>query len=266
MGKTFGFIGCGNMGGALAKAVSDAGYQNDILLADINAARVKSLSEEISAEPSDALTIAKECRFIFIGVKPQMIAECFASIKDAFISRGDKPVIVSMAAGVAISRIKELSTIDSVIRIMPNMPVSVGSGVVLASSEGVSDEVKSKFEKAMSKAGIFDWIEEKFIDAASALSGCGPAFAYMFAQALSDGAVACGLPRDKAIMYAAGTLLGSAKMILESGKHPEKLKDEVCSPGGSTIMGVKALEDEGMRGAAINAIIAAYERTKELGK
>lgn len=266
MGKTFGFIGCGNMGGALAKAVSDAGYQNDILLADLNTERVASLSKEICADPSDALTIAKECSFIFIGVKPQMIAECFDSIRDILDSREEKPVIVSMAAGVAVSRIKELSMTDSVIRIMPNMPVSVGSGVVLATAEGVSDEKKSAFENAMSKAGIFDWLDEKFIDAASALSGCGPAFAYMFAQALSDGAVACGLPRDKATLYAAGTLLGSAKMILESGKHPEKLKDEVCSPGGSTIMGVKALEDEGMRGAAISAVVAAYERTKELGK
>lgn len=266
MGKTFGFIGCGNMGGALAKAVSEAGYKNDILLADINTARVKSLAEEISAEPSDAQSVAAECKFIFIGVKPQMIAECFDSIKNALNTRTDKPVIVSMAAGVAVSRIKELSMIDSVIRIMPNMPVSVGSGVVLATAEGISDAEKNEFENAMSKSGIFDWIEEKFIDAASALSGCGPAFAYMFAQALSDGAVACGLPRDKAILYAAGTLLGSAKMILESGKHPEKLKDEVCSPGGSTIMGVKALEDDGMRGAAISAVVAAYERTKELGK
>lgn len=266
MGKTFGFIGCGNMGGALAKAVSEAGYKNDILLADINKERVETLGQEISAEPADAQKIAQECKFIFIGVKPQMIAECFSEIKDALNKREDKPVIVSMAAGVAVSRIKELSGVDSVIRIMPNMPVSVGSGVVLATAENVSEANKACFENAMSNAGIFDWLEEKFIDAASALSGCGPAFAYMFAQALADGAVACGLPRDKAILYSAGTLLGSAKMILETGKHPEKLKDEVCSPGGSTIMGVKALEDEGMRGAAINAVLAAYKRTLELGK
>ena len=266
MGKTFGFIGCGNMGGALAKAVSEAGYKNDILLADINKERVEALGQEISAEPADAQKIAQECKFIFIGVKPQMIAECFSEIKDALNKREDKPVLVSMAAGVAVSRIKELSGVDSVIRIMPNMPVSVGSGVVLATAENVSEANKACFENAMSKAGSVDWLEEKFIDAASALSGCGPAFANMFAQALADGAVACGLPRDKAILYSAGTLLGSAKMILETGKHPEKLKDEVCSPGGSTIMGVKALEDEGMRGAAINAVLSAYKRTLELGK
>lgn len=266
MGITFGFIGCGNMGGALAKAVSEAGYKNDIALADINSERVETLACEISAVPSDTQTIAKECKFIFIGVKPQMIDPCFAEIKNSLESRNDSPVIVSMAAGVAIEKIMACSGVHSIIRIMPNMPVSVGSGVVLATSVGVDDIMKSEFEKAMSKAGIFDWIDEKFIDAASALSGCGPAFAYMFAQALSDGAVACGLPRDKATLYAAGTLLGSAKMILETGKHPEKLKDEVCSPGGSTIMGVKALEDEGMRGAAISAVLAAYERTKELDK
>lgn len=266
MSRTFGFIGCGNMGGALAKAVSEAGYKNDILLSDIDKEKVKTLAEEISAIPSDAEIIAKECKFIFIGVKPQVIAECFSKIKENLTERNDKPIIVSMAAGVSISRIKEVSGVDSIIRIMPNMPVSVGSGVVLAVSENVYDEDRLSFEKAMNKAGVFDWLEEKFIDAASALSGCGPAFAYMFAQALADGAVACGLPREKAILYAAGTLKGSAQMILETGKHPEKLKDEVCSPGGSTIMGVKALEDEGMRGAAINAVLAAYKRTLELGK
>lgn len=261
-----GFIGCGNMGGALAKAVSQSGHENDVLLADLNKDMMNALAEKISAHPSDADTVASECDFIFMGVKPQVIADCFAGIKDILTSRKVKPVIVSMAAGVAVSDIKKMSGIDSVIRIMPNMPVSVGAGVVLACAENISDVQKDTFEKSMAKVGIFDWLEEKYIDAASALSGCGPAFVYMFAQALADGAVACGLPRDKAILYAAGTLSGSAKMILESDKHPEKLKDEVCSPGGSTIMGVKALEDEGMRGAVISAVIAAYNRTKELGK
>ncbi len=261
-----GFIGCGNMGGALAKAVSQADSKNEILLADLNTDMMNALAEKISAQPSDAKTVASECDFIFMGVKPQVIADCFSGIKDILTSREVKPVIVSMAAGVAVSDIKKMSGIDGVIRIMPNMPVSVGSGVVLACAENISDAQKDAFEESMAKVGIFDWLEEKYIDAASALSGCGPAFVYMFAQALADGAVACGLPRDKAILYAAGTLSGSAKMILESDKHPEKLKDEVCSPGGSTIMGVKALEDEGMRGAVISAVIAAYNRTKELGK
>ena len=261
-----GFIGCGNMGGALAKAVSQADASNEIFLADLNTDMMNALAVKISAQPSDAHSVAAECDYIFIGVKPQVLADCFDGIKEELTSRECKPVIISMAAGVAIGDIKLMSGMDSVIRIMPNMPVSVGAGVVLACAENITDGQKSAFEAAMGKVGVFDWLEEKYIDAASALSGCGPAFVYMFAQALADGAVACGLPRDKALLYAAGTLSGSAKMILESGKHPEKLKDEVCSPGGSTIMGVKALEDDGMRGAAISAVIAAYNRTKELGK
>ena len=266
MSVTFGFIGCGNMGGALAKAVSKADFEKEIRLYDLDENKAQSLATEVSGEVADIQVVAKECKYIFIGVKPQVIADCLDSIKNSLEESKQNPVIVSMAAGVAVSDIKRMSGIDSVIRIMPNMPVSVGSGVVLATADGTADEDKAMFEKAMVQAGMFDWLDEKFIDAASALSGCGPAFVYMFAQALADGAVACGLPRDKSILYAAGTLRGAAEMILESGKHPEKLKDDVCSPGGSTIMGVKALEDEGMRGAAISAVIAAYNRTKELGK
>lgn len=258
-----GFIGCGNMGGALVRAVSRAGFE-DLYLADLNKDKLTELSGETGAKISDAKEIARECKFVFIGVKPQMLEECFGEISE-IISTRDDSVLVSIAAGVEISKLKALSKAKSIIRIMPNIPVAVGSGVVLAASENVSDTDKNEFENAMSKAGIFDWIDEKFIDAASAVSGCGPAFVYMFIEALADGAVACGLPRDKALLYAAGTLSGSAKSMLESGKHPGKLKDEVCSPAGSTIMGVKALEDGGFRSAAMNAVIEAYKRTKELG-
>ncbi len=264
--KTFGFIGCGNMGGALAKAVANAGYTGDILLYDLDVSKMSKLAGEIGAQTADIKVIACECQFIFIGVKPQVIADCLSQIKPYIASRQEKPVLVSMAAGVAINDIIEMSYCNKVIRIMPNMPVSVGAGVVLASDYGVSDEEKATFQSAMSKVGVFDWLGENYIDSASALSGCGPAFVYMFAEALADGAVACGLPRDKATLYAAATLSGSAEMILKSGKHPENLKDDVCSPGGSTIMGVKALEDSGLRSAAMNAVIAAYKRTKELGK
>jgi pyrroline-5-carboxylate reductase len=238
----------------------------NIFVFDVDSKKLKAFADETDVNIADAEYIVTNCDYIFLGVKPQMLKNLFEKIAPVIGERTTDFTLVSMAAGVAVSDIKRISGRGSVIRIMPNMPVSVGSGVVLATADGVSDEDKAIFEKSMSQAGLFDWIDEKFIDAASALSGCGPAFAYMFAQALSDGAVACGLPRDKAILYAAGTLKGSAEMILHSDKHPEKLKDDVCSPGGSTIMGVKALEDEGMRGAAISAVIAAYNRTKELGK
>lgn len=260
--KKIGFIGCGNMGGALARAVKNSGLC-EIVLFDPDTQKMNLLADEIGAETADAKELASECDYIFMGVKPQVLATAFEGIKDVLKKRTDC-IIVSMAAGVSIDRVKALGGVDSVIRIMPNMPVSVGSGVVLAASENVSGENKAEFTKIMSKAGIFDWIDEILIDAASALSGCGPAFVYMFIEALADGAVACGLPRDKALLYAAGTLEGSAKAVLETGKHPEKLKDEVCSPAGSTIMGVKALEDGGFRAASMNAVIEAYKRTKEL--
>jgi len=129
---------------------------------------------------------------------------------------------------------------------------------------GVTEAEINAFQNALEFAGKIDMIEEKFIDAAGSLSGCGPAFVYMFAEALADGAVECGIPRDKALSYSYQTLLGAAKMLIETGKHPATLKDEVCSPGGTTIAGVHALEDGAFRSSCMNAIKAAYKRTLEL--
>lgn len=258
-----GFIGCGNMGGALVKAAAKAGFADTIYVCDHFAEKTAALSEELGVNVSDSKSIAAECDFIFMGVKPQVINKAFAEINE-ILSKRDDCVLVSMAAGVAIKKIKELSSARSIIRIMPNMPVSVGEGVVLASRYNVTDENVDCFNKIMKCAGIVDWIDEKLIDAGCAISGCGPAFVYMFIEALADGAVSCGLPRDKAMLYAAETVLGSAKAVIESGKHPGKLKDEVCSPGGTTIAGVKALEDGAFRSNAMNAVIAAYEKTKKM--
>ena len=152
-----------------------------------------------------------------------------------------------------------------IIRIMPNTPVAVGAGMVLCSAaNGVTDAETAQFEAVMSCAGGLDWIPENLIDAGSAVSGCGPAFAYLFIEALADGAVACGLPRAKALEYAARTVQGAAKMVLETGKHPGELKDAVCSPGGTTIAGVHALEAGAFRASAMEAVLAAYERNEEL--
>ena len=150
---------------------------------------------------------------------------------------------------------------------MPNTPVSVGAGVVLYSvNEKVAQNEIDEFCKALSAAGVVDPIPEDKIDAASALSGCGPAFVALFAEALADGAVECGLPRDKAALYAAQTILGTAHLILESGKHPAQIKDAVCSPGGTTIEGVHALEKGKFRAASMSAVTSAYEKTLKLKK
>lgn len=260
----YGFIGCGNMGGALAAAAAKAVGGNAILLADADEQKAKALAEKIGATVSTNETIAKSCQFIVLGVKPQMMGVLMQEIAP-FISF--ESVVVSMAAGLSLSRLKELLGVERpLIRIMPNTPVQVGEGRILYAMDGVKLHQEKAFLELFSHAGTLHALEEKLIDAGTALSGCGPAFVYLFIEALADGAVTCGLPRETALELAAGTVLGSAEMVLKTGIHPGALKDAVCSPGGSTIEGVHALEQNGFRGAAMEAVIKAFEKTKELGK
>lgn len=265
---TFGFIGTGNMGSALVRAAAKALDAKEILLADQCAEKAAALAKEIGCESADAETVAKESKFIFLGVKPQVMGAMLKQIAPALQARKDNFILVSMAAGLSIADIRAMAGADfPVIRIMPNIPASVGGGVILFdNTDNVSADDLVFFRENMRFAGLIDPLPEKLIDAGSALSGCGPAFVCLFVEALADGAVACGLPRDKALAYAAQTLAGTASMLLESGMHPGQLKDAVCSPGGTTIAGVKAMEENGLRGAAMEGVVAAYQRTLELGK
>lgn len=260
---TVGFVGCGNMGGALARAVAKSSISPKLLLSDFDEARVLALAEELSATVSTNEKIASEADFIFLGVKPGVLCSVLCEIKNTASANSDA-VIVSMAAGISTAKIKDHIS-NKVIRIMPNTPALIGSGMITYCTE-VCHETDSTFRCLMENAGRLDRIDEKLIDAASAVAGCGPAFVYMFIEALADGAVKCGLPRDKALLYAAATAEGSAKMIMETGEHPEALKDKVCSPGGSTIEGVRALEDGAFRATALNAVVRSYEKTLQLGK
>ena len=258
-----GFIGCGNMGGALARAVSRVAYAK-VCLYDKDGERAVALGKDIDGEPMRLCDIAK-CDYVFLGVKPNIIAEVAKEIAPEL---GEHTVIISMAAGVSTEQVAAaLGRPTPIIRIMPNTPVAYGKGMILYTANGeVMPEALDKFVDIMKFAGRLDLIPEKLIDAGSAVSGCGPAFVYMFIEALADGGVASGLPRDKAMQYAAETVLGAATVVLESGKHPGELKDAVCSPGGSTIEGVLALEAGSMRGVVADAVISAYEKTKKLGK
>ena len=262
---TIGFIGTGNMGGALARAAAKT--QHEIFLSDKAAEKAETLAKELNAK---AVTMAEAalCDYVFLGVKPQMLADLLTELAPVLALRKTPGTIVSMAAGVAMADIQKMLGFDyPIIRIMPNTPVAVGSGVILYDTTvQVSMDMVAGFVSILSQAGLLNRLPEKLIDAGSALSGCGPAFAAMFAEALADGAVACGLPRDKAMTYAAQTMLGTAKLLLESGRHPGQLKDAVCSPGGSTIAGVHALEQGAFRGTVIGAVKEAFTRTKELGK
>ncbi len=262
----FGFIGTGNMGAALARAIRKTVPAHEVVLSDRTPQKSQTLAAELNCRTADNKTVARDAKYIFLGVKPQMMKAMLDGIAETLAERTDRFVLVTMAAGITINSIDEmLGAKYPVIRIMPNTPVAIGEGVVLYSvSEDVFMDEITEFSNCMRNVGILDRLDENLIDAACAVSGCGPAFVYMFANALADGAVECGLPRAKAARYAAQTLIGSARLILESEKHPEQLKDEVCSPGGTTIAGVHALENAGFRGAVMDAVKAAFDKTKGL--
>ena len=250
MMDTIGFLGCGNMGGAIARAVCKAVDPKKVFLANRTAAKAQALAKELGCKTATNAEVAGDCDLIFLAVKPQMMEALLEPLRFTLDERPKRFVLCSMAAGLSIARIQELAGEDfPVIRIMPNTPASVGEGMIQYCSSNVTAEEEEAFLRIMAPAGRLDAVPESLIDAASCVSGCGPAWVYQFIEALADGGVACGLPRTKAQEYAAQMVLGSAKLVLESGKHPGELKDAVCSPGGSTIQGVRVLEERGLRGA-----------------
>ena len=264
---TFGFIGTGNMGGALARAARKRLSGGEILLANRSAAKAEALAQELDCRAVDNAAVAAGADYIFLGVKPYMVAGLMEKIGPVLAARKDRFVLASMAAGLDARRIQEMAGgAYPVICLMPNTPVAVGAGVVQYYGVDATEEELSDFQNLLSAAGMIDRVDPERLNAASAVSGCGPAFCAMFIEALADGGVACGLPRDKALAYAAKMAEGTARLMLENHAHPGQLKDGVCSPGGTTIQGVRTLEDRGFRSAVIEAVIAAYEKTIALGK
>ena len=268
MNVTFSFIGTGNMGGALARAASKKLSGSEILLANRSAAKAEALAQELGCLTGTNEDAAARGKYIFLGVKPQMMRDMLSSVAPVLKQRSDRFILVTMAAGLTMEQISTMVGGEyPVIRIMPNTPCAVGAGVVLYDSNAlVTAQELSDFTGALSGAGLLDQLDEHLIDAGSAVAGCGPAFACLFIEALADGGVTCGLPRAKALRYAAQMLEGTARLMLETNQHPGAMKDAVCSPGGSTIAGVRALEEGGLRAAAMNAVIAAHARNRELGK
>ena len=259
----YGFIGCGKMGGAIANAISK--ITKDISIID-RSGKAQKLAQAYGVTYTCAAEIARSCDALFLAVKPQMMSDALVPI--AHIIQERKPLMITMAAGLTMRSIEDMiGTSLPVIRIMPNTPVSVGAGLTLyCANDLVSQDMLVQFLSDMQFSGRLVAIDEKLIDSAGVISGCGPAYMYIFADALADGAVSCGVPRSSALEFAAATLIGAGKMLLETGKHPGELKDAVCSPGGSTIAGVNVLEENGFRSAVIECVKASYERNKELGK
>ena len=259
----YGFIGCGNMGGALARALAKS--TRDMMVTD-RSGKAKALAQELGCVYGDARTVAAECDRIFLAVKPYMMAQVLAPLAPILQER--KPTLISMAAGLSMDQIEGFAGGSlPIIRIMPNTPTAVGKGITLYCANAlVGQAVLDSFLADMVHSGRLDALDESLMDAGSALSGSGPAFVYLFIEAMADGAVACGIPRAKAMEYAAATLAGAAEMVLATGQHPGALKDAVCSPKGSTIAGVRALEQRGFRSAVTECVCKTYERNLEMGK
>jgi pyrroline-5-carboxylate reductase len=247
---------------------------------DIDKAKAKAAAKALGGAVFESGAGAvKASEYVFLAVKPQNIKEALDEIRPALAERaaaGNPPVLVSMAAGWTIAKLEAaLGGVEvpaargnrdaPIVRIMPNTPALVSRGMIaLAVSPAVSAAALAELETILGGAGVVDKVDEKLLDAVTGLSGSGPAFACLFIEALADGGVMAGLPRDKALRYAAQTLLGTAAMALETGKHPGELKDMVASPGGTTIAGIAALERGGFRGAVIQAVKAAWKRSLEL--
>jgi pyrroline-5-carboxylate reductase len=271
-------------------AAGTAGGGN-IGFADSEAARAEKAAESLGGMVfASNIEGAEKSDVVFLAVKPQVLELVLDEIAPAVqnrLARGDCPVVVSMAPGWPIRKIQNLldrggankplgpdwaktnlgpAKFPPVIRIMPNTPALISRGVIaMAPSPEVPSDKIEEIRRLLSGAGMVDLVEEKYLDAVTGLSGSGPAFVYLFIEALADGGVQAGLSRDKALSYAAQTVLGAAAMVQETGKHPGELKDMVCSPGGTTIAGINVLENGAFRASVMNAVYRAYQRAGELG-
>jgi pyrroline-5-carboxylate reductase len=265
---TIGFLGAGKMATALAKGLIHAKIVSakQIIASDpIEGARAafgKDVGAKITASNAE---VAQFADVLVIAVKPYQVAGVLADITGKFT--GDH-LLISIAAGVPIAKLEAgLPAKSRVIRVMPNTPALVGlSATAYALGKAATKEDGALAEKLFSAVGIAFSVPEYLLDAVTGLSGSGPAYVYLMIEALSDGGVASGLPRDIATKLAAQTMLGAAKMVLETGMHPGALKDMVTSPGGTTIEGLHELEKGGVRGSLINAVRAATDKSKKLGQ
>lgn len=264
---TIGFLGAGRMATALAQGFVNAGIvrPGQIFASDVIPAACKSFGAatgaRICANNADVL---KSASILFLAVKPQQAAEVLAEIQPHFTPRH---LLISIAAGLTITKMESaLPAKARVIRVMPNTPALVGASASgFASGKAATIADARLAERLLGAVGIALQVKETQLDAVTGLSGSGPAYVYQFIEALSDGGVASGLPRDLATKLAAQTVLGAAKMVIETGEHPGALKDAVTSPGGTTIEGVHELEKGKLRGTVMSAVRAATEKSKKLG-
>ena len=263
-----GFLGAGKMAAALAKGFLHAGLAtaDSIIASDPFESARKAIATDTGIKTVASNTgVLQFASVIVLAVKPDQVADVLAEVRPHFTPQH---LLISIAAGVTLARMEAaLPAGARVIRVMPNTPALVGaSASAFALGKAATAEDAECAHKLFSSVGVAYPVKESLLDAVTGLSGSGPAYAFLIIEALSDGGVAAGLPRDIATRLAAQTLLGSAKLLLETGLHPGALKDMVTSPGGTTIEGLHELEKAGVRGAIINAVRAAAEKSRKLGQ
>lgn len=259
-----GCIGTGAMGGAIMRSVCKKYDVKNIFVTDKNIEAAKKFAQETGANVVNSNKEILSADYIFLAVKPQFLGEVFSEIA-ADIS--EKSVIISMAAGVKIEKLQSFAPKARFVRMMPNVCAQIGEAMTaITYNENITESEVETVKEILNCAGKVEVVQEKLMDCVTAVSGSGPAFVFMFIEAMADAAVRCGMPRNQAYTYAAQTVYGSSGMVLESGKHPAVLKDMVCSPAGTTIEGVAALESNGFRNSIIEAVTAACKKSIELGK
>lgn len=261
-----GFIGSGNMGGAIIGGIVNGGiYEaNEIIVSDVSKSALDRINSEFGVNITSDNKVSAQAEILFLCVKPQYLYGVISEIKDTVT---EDTLVVSIAAGQSIKRITEaFGKKIKLVRVMPNTPALVGEGMAAAvPNENVSETEKEAVDKIFSSFGKCEFISEGLMDAVTAVSGSSPAYVFMFIEAMADAAVIGGMPRAQAYTFAAQSVLGSAKMLLETGRHPGELKDMVCSPAGTTIEAAAVLEEKGFRSSVIEAMRACMEKSKSLG-
>ncbi|MCO8193337.1 pyrroline-5-carboxylate reductase [Anaerofustis sp. NSJ-163] len=266
MNLKIGFIGSGNMAQAIIGGMIDSNLvsKDNIYATAVSDKTINLVKEKYGVNTSkDNKDVVNKTDIIFLAVKPNVYKTVIDEIKDVV---DENKLIVTIAAGQTIENIEDMFGKElRIIRTMPNTPALVGEGMglITANKKATNEDVENVV-KIFNSFGKSEIVEEALIDTAGSLSGCGPAYTYMYIEALADAAVESGVKRDLAYKLAAQMVLGSAKMVLESGEHPGALKDNVCSPGGTTIKGVNVLEKAGFRGVVIDALLASINKTLEM--
>ena len=261
------FIGGGAMAESIIRGILNAELvmPSQIMVNDISSERLAYLSSSFSiATTLDSQEIVKQADILFLTVKPQVISDVIDTIAPIVTKT---TIVVSVAAGVPIAMLQSKMSGVPIIRVMPNTPVAVGEGMsAMALGKYATKVVSDPVAEVFASVGRVVTVSEESMDAVTGLSGSGPAYAFVVIDALADAGVRVGLSRQTSILLAAQTLLGAAKMVLETNEHPAKLRDMVTSPGGTAIAGVHALEQKGVRATIIDAVVAATKRSREMGK